>query len=105
MSRTFRRRGERHEYGWVLCEREWVGGRLVPVQIDGRSTAGRKAIARFHSEAYFTLRSSAPRWYRRLFDHRLNLLNAKELRRWLDDPGYDPVFQARHRHTANWHWW
>jgi hypothetical protein len=105
MSRTFRRRGERHEYYWVLREYEWAGDRVVPVQIDARSKAGRKAIALFHSDAYFSLRSSAPRWYRRLFDHRLNLLNERELRRWLDDPEYDPGFEARHHHAANWAWW
>lgn len=39
MSRTYRRRGERHDYDWVL-----------------------RAIARFHSDACWTLGSTAPRW-------------------------------------------
>jgi hypothetical protein len=105
MSRTIRRRGERHEYRWVLREHEWVGNVLVPIRLDPRSKAGRKAIARFHSDAEFTIRGAAPRWYRRIFDHRLRTLNARELRRWLDDPRYDPIFEARHHHAANWHWW
>lgn len=105
MSRTYRRRGQRHEHVWVLRDYRWVGGALVPRLIEASSNEGRRAIARFHSDAYGTLRSTAPRWYRRVFDHRLRTLNREELRRWLDDPGHDPVFQVRHRHTANWSWW
>jgi len=62
-------------------------------------------VARFHPDAYWTLRSTAPRWYRRIFDHRLRMLNIRQLRRWLDDPDYDPVFEVRHRHSADWAWW
>jgi hypothetical protein len=105
MSRTYRRRGERPDYAWVLRDTRWVNGVLVPFFIDPRSKEGRRAIARFHSDAFWTLRSTAPRWYRRIFDHRLHTLNAKQLRRWLDDHGYDPVFELRHRHNANWSWW
>ena len=105
MSRTYRRRGQRHEYRWVLRDSTWINGFLVPRFIDARSKEGRCAIARFHSDAYWTLRSTAPHWHRRIFDHRLRTLNFRELRRWLDDPGYDPVFQVRHRHGANWSWW
>lgn len=105
MSRTYRRRGERHEYRWVLREYEWAGDNLVSVYLEARSPEGRKAIARFHSDAQSTMRSAAPRWYRRTFDHRVRTLNSRELRRWFNDPEYDPVFQARHRHAANWSWW
>jgi hypothetical protein len=105
MSRTYRRRGQRHEYRWVLLEWKWRNLVLVPVHISARSKEGRRAIARFHSDAYWTLRSAAPRWYRRIFDHRQRTLNARQLHRWLDDPGHDPVFQVRHRHNANWSWW
>lgn len=105
MSRTYRRRSQRHEYRWVLRDWEWRDFVLVPVLVDARSKEGRRAIARFHSDAESTVSSSAPRWYRRVFDHRLCTLNSRELRRWLDDPGHDPVFQVRHRHSANWSWW
>jgi len=105
MSRTYRRRGQRHEYRWVLRDWKWWNSTLVPFLIDARSKEGRRAIARFHSDAEFTIRSGAPRRYRRIFDHRLRTLNNRELRRWLDDPGYDPVFQIRHLHSANWSWW
>ncbi len=105
MSRTYRRRGQRQDYDWVLRDCGWVSGVLVSFLIDARSEEGRRAIARFHSDACCTLRSTAPRWYRRVFDHRLRTADAKQLRRWLNDPGYDPVFQVRHRHSANWSWW
>ena len=105
MARTYRRRGQRHDYDWVLLDYRWVGGVLVPFLIDARSKEGRRAIARFHSDACWTLRGIAPRWYRRVFDHRLRSANAGQLRRWLNDPDYDPVFHVRHRHNANWSWW
>ena len=103
MSRTYRRRGQRQEYYWVLFDRQLrtpFGALLDP-----RSREGRRAIARFHSDAGITMRGSAPRWYRRVFDHRLRTFNNKQLRRWLADPGYDPIAQVRHRHGANWSWW
>jgi hypothetical protein len=48
---------------------------------------------------------AAPRWYRKVFDRRQSTFNDKQLRRWLADPGHDPVIQAWHRHAANWSWW
>jgi hypothetical protein len=105
MSRTYRRRGARHEYRWVLRELVFEAGRSTRFCIGRNSPQGRRAIARFHSDAEFTMRSSAPRWYRRAFDHQLRTLNNRELRRWFSDPGYDPVQQVRHRHQANWSWW
>ena len=52
MSRTYRRRGQRHDYDWVLLDYRWVSGVLIPFLIDARSKEGRRAIARFHSDAY-----------------------------------------------------
>ena len=59
MSRTYRRRGERHDYDRVLRYYRWVDGALVPFLIDPRSQEGRRAIARFRSDACWTLRSTA----------------------------------------------
>jgi hypothetical protein len=105
MSRTYRRRGELHEYRWVLSDSRWNGALFVPSLIDPRSKEGRRTLARFHSDAHVTLRSRPPSWYRRMHDHQLRTLNVRELRRWLDDPRYDPVFQVQHRHSANYSWW
>ena len=105
MARTFRRRRARHEYRWVLDD--WHVGlpSWQSVQLDPRSKDGRRAIARFHSDRTITLRSSAPRWYRKVFDHRIRTGNDRMLRRWLADPEFDPVFRCWHKHNANWSWW
>lgn len=104
MSRTYRRRRHRYEYSWVL--RDWKMVPFVaPVLIDRYSPEGRRVIARFHSDMSVTIRSSAPRWFRKGFDRRLRTFNDKQLRRWLADPDYDPVIQVQHRHCANWSWW
>src|SRR5688572_28610720 len=68
MSRTYRRRGERHDYDWVLRDSCWAYGTMVIFGGDPRSKEGRRAIARFHSDAHWSLQSCAPRWYRRIFD-------------------------------------
>jgi len=104
MSRTYRHRGERHEYGRVL--REWVfeSDCLRPVQIDRHSPEGQRAIARFHSDASHH-KSGVPHWFRRIFKQRQRTSNARELRRWVADPRCDPVMSVRHRGSAQWAWW
>ena len=103
MSRTCRRRGQRHEYCWLLFDRR--AGAPIGAMLDPRSREGRRAIARFHSDSEITLGSAAPRWFRKEFDRRLRTFNNKQFRRWLADPKYDPVFEVQHRHAANWAWW
>lgn len=105
MARTFRRRRERHEYCWVLRDRKACALYGHWVLLDPRSKAGRKAIARFHSDKTVTMGGSAPRWYRKVFDHQIRTGNDRMLRRWLADPEFDPVFRVRHKHDANWSWW
>jgi hypothetical protein len=102
---TFRRKQQHHEYFWVL--HDW-GPRLPYgrwVQIDPRSRAGRKAIAGFHSDKTVTMGVSAPRWYRKVSDHRICTSNDRMLQRCLADAEFDPVFRAWHKHDANWSWW
>ena len=105
MARTFRRKRDRHEYYWVL--HDW--GAKTPfghwVQLDPRSKSGRKAIARFHSDKSVTMSGAAPRWYRKVSDHRIRTANDRMLRRWLTDPEFDPAFRTLHNHDANWSWW
>jgi hypothetical protein len=73
--------------------------------LDRHSKEGRRAIARFHSDAEVTLRSGPPHWFCRIFKRRLRNAGTGELRRWLVESGYDPVMQSRHRHIAKWAWW
>lgn len=105
MSRTFRRKRERHEYYWALRDWELHAPQGHGNPLEARSRAGRKGLARFHSDSTVTLASSAPRWYRKVSDHRIRTGNDRMLRRWLADPQFDPVFRAHHRHDANWRWW
>ena len=104
MSRTYRRRGERHEYRCVL--REWVfeSGYLHAFLIDRHSPEGRRAIARFHSDSSHD-KSGVPHRFRRIFKQRQRTSNVRELRRWLADPCYDPVITVRHGNSAKWAWW
>jgi hypothetical protein len=105
MARTFRRSRERHEYRWVLTTFEPRGRGLERVRIGPQSKAGRKAVALLHSDKTVTMGGSAPRWYRKVSDHRIRTANDRMFRRWLADPSFDPVFRAWHKHDANWSWW
>jgi hypothetical protein len=51
-----------------------------------------------------TMGSSAARWHRKAFDHRIRTDNDLMLHRWLVDPEFDPVFRAWHKHDANGSW-
>jgi hypothetical protein len=105
MSRTYRRRGDRYEYRWVLHEWVFESGRSTPVVLDRHSPGGRRAIARFHSDAESTMKGGVPRWFRRIFKKRLRNANTRQLLRWLADQRYDPVMSVRHRNSAKWAWW
>ena len=104
MSRTYRRKNQQHEYVWVL--KDWnafLNGGFT-IRNHPRSPSGRKAIAIFHSDAQVTMNSSAPSWYRKAFEHRRRTRNNRVMRLWLAGL-VDPIFEARHRHDANWSWW
>lgn len=107
MSRTFRRMGVRHTYRWVL--QVWVPSDAVSglpghwAPLDPRSPAGRKALARYHSDNRAS--SRPPRWFCRAVDHEIRTDNDRMLRRWLADPEFDPVFRAWHHHEACWYWY
>ena len=105
MSRTFRRKHMQHEYYWVLHDWDSHAPYGLWVRIDPRSTKGRKALARFHSDKPVTMGGAAPRWYRKVFDHRIRTFNDRMLLHCLSDPEFDPVFRVWHNHAANWNWW
>ncbi len=50
------------------------------------------------------MRGAAPRWYRKVFDHRIRTFNDRMPRRCLADPEFDPIFPAWHNHEANRNW-
>lgn len=105
MSRTFRRKNQQHEYRWVLRDWDLFHSSSRSIRHDPNSTAGRKAIAIFHSDVQCTMSGSAPRWYRKVFDRRRRTRNNRMMRKWFKNPEFDPVFEGNHRHDANWTWW
>ena len=105
MSRTYRRRGERHEYRWVLRDRSDATPWWAHALLDPHSKEGRRAIARFHSDAEVTMRGGVPHWFCRIFKRRQRNADSRELLRWFADPGHAPVMQSRHRHSAKRAWW
>jgi len=104
MSRTFRRKNQKHEYIWVLKDWDTFFKDRHAARHNPHSRAGRKAIAVFHSDAQVTMASAAPRWYRRVIEHRRRTRNNRVMRLWLKGLA-DPMFEVRHRHDANWSWW
>ena len=104
MSRTLRRKNQQHEYVWVLRDWNAFFGERSAIRLSPKSRAGRKAIAIFHSDAQVTMNSSAPRWYRKGFERRRRTRNNRVMRLWLSGLA-EPIFEARHRHDANWSWW
>lgn len=104
MSRTYRRKNQQHDYSWVLIN--WgARGDMHPQAHKPKSVLGRKAIALYHSDSQITMRSAAPRWYRKVFDRQRRQRNDREMRSWLENQAYDPVFEVSHRHDANYSWW
>ena len=103
MSRTYRRRGERHEYRWLLRDSffDRQSCCFTHYLIDRHSPEGRRAISRFHSDADVTMRGGVPHWFCRIFKRRQRNADTRELLRWFADP----VMQSRHRHSAKWAWW
>ena len=105
MSRTYRRKNQQYEYVWVLKNWDLFFKESSIALHDRHSLAGRKAITKFHSDAQVTMSSSAPRWYRKVFDRRRRTRNNRVMRLWLKYLDFDPVFESNHRHDANWSWW
>jgi hypothetical protein len=105
MSRTFRRKQERHEYRWVLREWSFADGVVRRYQVDPKSAAGRRAIAKFHSDKACTMRCGPPHRYRKFFQPQLDTSNDRMLRRCLANPAFDPVFAPWHKHNAMYAWW
>lgn len=106
MSRTLRRVNARYNYDWVL--RTPVGSSdycWTYVSIPAKSREGRKALARYHSDAGFGdyWHATPPRWYRHQRNRRADRREALELHRWWRDPDREVVLLPRVR-DASWYW-
>ena len=92
MSRTRRRIGA--EYRYILPSTDTT----VPMTDEDRLWA-----IRFHSDHYPNW-GSPPREFVRLYKRKMNRHNDRMLRRWLLDPAFDPVFDIKTYHRAQWAW-
>lgn len=105
MSRTFRRKNQTHEYRWLL--REYVmqpEGFPKRVRIDPKSDEGRRKIARYHSDAAWTM-GPAPHWYCNVFERVARQEVRRQLHNWMRDPEFVVDILANHSHDATWSWW
>ena len=92
MSRTRRRIGA--EYSYLLPSMYSD----VPVPDEDRVW-----INKFHSDHGYKA-GSPPRGFVRLYKRKMNRHNDRMLRRWLHDPSFDPVFEPKTYHRAQWAW-
>jgi hypothetical protein len=105
MSRTYRRRNARYNLDWVLLEYTWTNGHMQRFDLDPKSREGKKALARFFSDAGWGSYSqaTAPHWYRRYLNHRSDRREERELHRWRKNPDHD-VLLPRRVSDASWYW-
>jgi hypothetical protein len=105
MSRTIRRRDQQHEYSWVLRDWKRYFNEGLQFRYEPNSKEGRRAVAIFHSDKSVTMGDAAPRWYRKKYDHMRRTRNNRVMKLWLSGVDFDPVFEASHKHEANYTWW
>ena len=105
MSRTYRRRNARYNLGWVLREYTWTNGFLQRFVLNPKSLEGKKALARYFSDAGFGdySHATAPQWYRRYLNHRADRREERELHRWRQRPDHEVVLPCRVS-DAGWYW-
>jgi hypothetical protein len=105
MSRTYRRRHACHNLDWVLREYIWSNGLMQRTVLDPHSQAGKKALAKYYSDAGFGDygHATAPHWYRRYLNHRSDRREAQEMNRWLKNSEHE-VLLPRRVSDASWYW-
>lgn len=105
MARTKRRQSCRYDYAFLLTDYEHDGQVFRRFLHDPHSSEGIRILAKYHSDRYVGIRSTAPRPYCRFHSKKIKGTNNATLRKWLRNPDTEPVFQDNHLHGAGWHWW
>ena len=97
MSRTTRRLNARYNLHWVLRDTPWIDGQWQRFVLDPNSRAGKKALARYFSDAGLgdTAHATAPRWYRRSLNHSADRREEQERHRWRKNPDHEVVLPRR----------
>lgn len=105
MSRTYRRKNARYNLDWVLRETVRVAGSFQYTYVDRHSSKGKKAMARYFSEAGCGSygHGTAPHWYRRYLNHQADRREEQWLHQWLRNPEADRelVFLPRVKDASN----
>jgi hypothetical protein len=109
MSRTYRRKNQRHDYRWVLLDyarpiESQARFKLIEIRYAANSTAGRKRIAEYHSDHAFVL-GQAPWHFRKSFKRSQRMEHQREIGRWVKNPEHPVQCDPRTRHSATWAWW
>ena len=109
MSRTYRRKNQKHDYRWVLrAYARPIGSHsllmFVAVNISASSLEGRKRLAKYHSDHALVF-GQAPRQLRKSFKRSQRMGHRLEIGRWLKDSEYPVQCDPRTRHSATWAWW
>lgn len=94
MARTYRRRGCRYDFAFVLWD---IDLELLTM----KSPTVRKRLARFRSDSFASVRESPPRDFRKTIDHSLRSRNRVLLSHWLKHRDFDLLFNER-RHCPAW---
>ena len=105
MSRTYRRRNARYNLVWVLHKFSPRFSLQQVQRLDPKSSAGKKALANYYSDAGFGdyAHATPPHWYRRYRNHCADRREEQELHRWWRDPTREVVLPRRVR-DAGWYW-
>ena len=105
MSRTYRRCNTRYNMDWVLRDTTRTNGFIQRFTLDPKSREGKKALARYYSDAGFGdyRHATAPHCYRRYLNHRADRREEMELHRWRKDPDREVVLPRRVS-DAGWYW-
>ena len=97
MSRTTRWRNARYNLHGVLRDTPWIDGQRQRFVLDPNSRAGRKALARYFSDAGLGdyAHATAPRWYRRSLNHSADRREEQERHRWRKNPDHEVALLRR----------
>lgn len=96
MSRTYRRKNEKHEYRWVL--RNWDVWPWCSnyTKYDAHSKEGIKALAEFHADWYRSFREPGPAWFRNMFTERPQRREAKrQIKKFMLDKEYEVILNPK----------
>ncbi len=106
MSRTIRRRGELHEYRWILSDYFLDGLTLVKYQVNPKTKEGKKRIKKFHGDSTDTM-MMVPKHFRQMLNRISRRREKAELCDALKDLNSDKCANIGfpRKRDALWKWW